>query len=230
MSRSCSVVSLNLVRLIGGIEASIEEASLAEPSQLANSATPFSERKSSVDLRVFSQTPDALNLTVALWNSTRVLVKRPSLRQSSAVRLATAFAGGLVVWLLAATAAHASPSAVRSGVCALDAGSKAAAASHGGRKYSFTAGRRASRYAWLTRRLVRGAVVPHIHGERARPLRENGPATIEGDRVVVGGSDAQPLPTVLNPLGVLVSPPSSRPADRSVSRRRPRGPPTYSIA
>jgi hypothetical protein len=128
----------------------------------------------------------------------------------------------LLLWLLSATAAYASPTPVRSGVCAADG--KVAAVSHG-RKYSFTAGRRASRYAWLTRGLVRGPVVPHVHDDRVRIFRENGPATIEGDRVVIGGSDEQPLPTVLKPLGVLVSPISSRPTDRTVSRRRPRGPP-----
>jgi hypothetical protein len=177
----------------------------------------------------FFVTPDALNLTVALWNSTRVLVKRPFRRHSTAVHVATTFTGGLLVWLLAATAAHASPTPVRSGVCAPDRAGKAAAADHGGRKYSFTAGRRASRYAWLTRRLVRGAVLPHVHDDRVRTTRENGPATVEGDRVIVGGTDTQPLPTVLNPLGVLVSPANSRPTDRTVSRRRPRGPP-HSIA
>jgi hypothetical protein len=152
----------------------------------------------------------------------------PSSRRPAAVHIASAFTGGLLLWLLSATAAYASPTPVRSGVCAADAAGKAAAASHG-RKYSFTAGRRASRYAWLTRGLVRGPVVPHVHDDRIRIFRENGPATIEGDRVVIGGSDEQPLPTVLNPLGVLVSPPSSRPTDRTVFRPRPRGPP-HSIA
>src|SRR5262245_61089869 len=38
MSRSCSDVSLNLVRLIGGIDAELSRASLADASHLATSA------------------------------------------------------------------------------------------------------------------------------------------------------------------------------------------------
>jgi hypothetical protein len=169
---------------------------------------------------------DSLNLTVALWNSTRVLGKPASARHSPAIGMLTVFAGGLLVWLLAATSAYASPTPGRASVCGRNAGSLKSI-SHWGlsRKSSFTVGKRASRIAWLTRRLVHSAVVPHIHDDRVRPTRENGPATIEGDRVVVGGNESEPLVAVLRPLGILVSPNNSRPTDRTVSRRRPRGPP-----
>src|SRR5262245_32581090 len=155
------------------------------------------KRKFSVNLiRSFSF--DSLNLTVALWNSTRVLKEPSGSHRSKGVPLMMSLTGGLLFWLLAAAPADASSTPVGGGICVRNHGPIHAAIFHGRvtPKSSFTVGKRASRYAWLTRRLVRGAVVPHVHDDRVRKSRENGPATIEGDRVGVGGNETGPLATV----------------------------------